>query len=949
MNSASDPQGPARRALATLIACILTLALAGLAAAQEPPEVEPEEEVYEMPEFRVDASQDTGYRATNAISGTLLNTKLKETPFAIDVFTEELIDDTGATDFRQILAYDSGVQLDNTLQVSFDDGNIETNAVNIQNNDTDVIVRGFRVPTLKNGFNVQTRVDTVNIGRIERAAGPVGLLYGIGAISGITNILTKLPLPEPRYEVRQFFGNKGYFRTEFDFTGPLPSPLGQLAYRLTGAWEDEDDYQLHRQERDHDKTEVRFIAPVLEWRPWENTSVVFEFEYGTRLQSGIGPTDVDDDDRNLLSEGFVLEGRTDFLFFEETLGLGSDVNIGGPDTFNDEEVWTTRLELTQTFFEHFTLFASWLREDYKVDRRDFRESPSLIEASDSPRRPDRNAPPEARDDQNRTLRYAWGETGSTRDHDQVRVSLLYSVELFGEPQNFVIGRQERSQYFVDDFSVGDLRRDDPREFIKPDGRPIRFTDDAFVYPITSTNFQNEWYQGHYAIWQGSMLDGMVRPIVGYRWDRVHTRWLRQLYNQDGEPLGDLEDPVANRGTTVNGYANKGEPFKLEAPTAGITVNFSPQLSGYFTYSEGYSLANTPQRLGDGRAIPPEFIRSRDIGIKFDLFDQKLSGRMTYFIMDKLGGARYAFWAPAPERGNFDPTQPITYEYGADVFDGILEVTGLDLRAEGFLPGDPIPWDLYGEQIYEYHLWAIENSGNPDGIAYAGGNNPTADRGAYVNFDEEAKGVEMRFDITPLPNWQIKLSYTYIDIKFTAGYSGLVRHPINTGMHPVFVELGISNFADPRDPSSYNGSAQVGVTNNDSPEHAATMWTRYDFSEGMFEGLDVAMGVRYKGERLSDSQLSGTFRNAGDDQGLEEDATNLFPSVPEEVKVDLALGYDFTRWDTDWRIQLNVRNLFDETVLESSSLDPDLGDGGALRITREYREGREIRVSLQAEF
>src|SRR5690606_20282924 len=77
---------------------------AGPALAQDATDDE-DAEIFELTPFSVDASQDRGYRATNTISGTRLNTSIKDIPMPIEVVTEQFIKDTGSTDLRESLAY----------------------------------------------------------------------------------------------------------------------------------------------------------------------------------------------------------------------------------------------------------------------------------------------------------------------------------------------------------------------------------------------------------------------------------------------------------------------------------------------------------------------------------------------------------------------------------------------------------------------------------------------------------------------------------------------------------------------------------------------------------------------------------------------------------------------------------------------------------------------------
>lgn len=59
-----------------------------------------------MSPFQVTSDEDTGYRATNTLDGSRLNTPLRDTPGAISVFTKDFIDDLAATDLTQLIRYD---------------------------------------------------------------------------------------------------------------------------------------------------------------------------------------------------------------------------------------------------------------------------------------------------------------------------------------------------------------------------------------------------------------------------------------------------------------------------------------------------------------------------------------------------------------------------------------------------------------------------------------------------------------------------------------------------------------------------------------------------------------------------------------------------------------------------------------------------------------------------
>ena len=55
-----------------------------------------EDEIVHLSPFEIDASDDVGYRSTNATSGTSLNTPIRDIPMSIEVINRVFLDDTGA-------------------------------------------------------------------------------------------------------------------------------------------------------------------------------------------------------------------------------------------------------------------------------------------------------------------------------------------------------------------------------------------------------------------------------------------------------------------------------------------------------------------------------------------------------------------------------------------------------------------------------------------------------------------------------------------------------------------------------------------------------------------------------------------------------------------------------------------------------------------------------------
>lgn len=290
--------------------------LAGsLVTAQEGPQAD-EEEVFELSPFTVSTSQDVGYLSTNSTSGTSLNMAIRDLPMSIQVINQDFITDIAASDLDESLVYAAGVfTSDNQASSSVGatrgtqgggsgDRSISSagqgarfaNVVYIRGLSTPYQNRmGFRygglIVTPNSDIALGGLLDSANIERIEVVKGPNSLLYGVGVLTGIVNVIPERPLPEPHYEVTVRAGSYDFFRTQVDFTGPLKADWipGELNYRAAGSWEDRGHWTDFRGE------ESRYWTAQLEYRPTEWSRLFLEYQDGYTRIDGIGSQWIYDD------------------------------------------------------------------------------------------------------------------------------------------------------------------------------------------------------------------------------------------------------------------------------------------------------------------------------------------------------------------------------------------------------------------------------------------------------------------------------------------------------------------------------------------------------------------------------------------------------------------------------------------------------------------------------
>ncbi|MFI5337009.1 MAG: TonB-dependent siderophore receptor, partial [Opitutales bacterium] len=222
---------------------------------------------YVLPTFQVDAQQDKGYRAQNSVSATRIATPIADLPFSISAFTQQFIEDTGATDLYDIVRYSAGLT----------SGAKEFNA-----GADSFTIRGFQQSPERNGFSEgaggNVYVDTVNIERVEVVKGPAALLYGQVSPGGTVNYITKTPQEKPFAVLGYGFGSDSYSRETLDTNIPLIP--GTLLFRFNGAYENGFQY-----ENITNRARTTVLSPSLTWEITKKITLKLNYQSFFRFEN----------------------------------------------------------------------------------------------------------------------------------------------------------------------------------------------------------------------------------------------------------------------------------------------------------------------------------------------------------------------------------------------------------------------------------------------------------------------------------------------------------------------------------------------------------------------------------------------------------------------------------------------------------------------------------------
>lgn len=237
------------------------------------------DETVTLSPFHVSSSDDTGYRATNTLDGSRLNTALKDTPGAISIFTRDLLDDMGVTDVMDLLRYDV------SAEESFGDdafggpGGEQGKAGDI-GLPANWRTRGLDGSASTDGFSTVGKTDTYNVESVGSTRGPNAILFGTGAAGGVLNFRTKQAnTVRHSSQVELKAGEHDTYRASVDFNRYLIK--NKLAFRAMGLAE------TRRSHKPHEFTDKDSITLAVQYKFRPETFVNVNWEK-TRTEAILG-------------------------------------------------------------------------------------------------------------------------------------------------------------------------------------------------------------------------------------------------------------------------------------------------------------------------------------------------------------------------------------------------------------------------------------------------------------------------------------------------------------------------------------------------------------------------------------------------------------------------------------------------------------------------------------
>lgn len=613
-----------------LIIAAITLSANAEALAETPP-AKPKQ----LEEVVVHGFQ-RNYLQNSAASAVGLDLSLKETPAAISVITQDILQDQQVNNVDDALRNVAGV-------TKFKTGNGGEEKFSIRGFDASqsIYKDGARINNALNVSNIPS-TETANIERIDVLKGPSALLYGQGEPGGIINYVTKTPTFETLGSLEVITGSDSFNKLEADYASAI-NGSDQFAWRIVGAYENSESFR-YSVER-----ERWLLNPTLLWQFSSTDSLVVGYEY------------IDDDYTN--ERGQVLElTNPEANDSEHNYAYTNRIHIedffGVPGWNNQTTASSKRLYATvnYTLMPQWRVEASYANTTSEKDNFDSSPPSALVAGSDTVAIGPRRSIGEGKAEQITLKNFVNINDGFGFDH-QILASITYE-NAQSESRSFRpdTSQTDRGNVFFN-VATGEYSANfTAAEAADPDF--IRIGNNlGFILRST----------------QPSLIDDREEAGLNILdFVRINNHWAVLLggrYSAYTDKLGNDE--------ADNFSARLGLVFE---PTAAVST--------YLSFSEGYT-PSIGLRGADERTVDPEESKAYEAGIKWSSSSEQLLVTAAIFNIE-LQGIPFVI-NPFDQNGIETPFEDLRY---ANL--GAVKTKGLELEVVGYLNSH---WRIQGGYAY----------------------------------------------------------------------------------------------------------------------------------------------------------------------------------------------------------------------------------------------------------
>lgn len=636
------------------------------------------ENVFELSPFEVRTSNDRGYTATSSLIGGRMAGELRDTAASVTVFTSEFLADLGVYNFLEAARWAPNAVPQEEIQGKS------------LYNDYAVSFRGLGGGTVGSGFQSRNyfrwyiNSDAFSTARIEFARGPNSLVFGDAFVGGVGNISSKQALGSNSYEIEAKWNSFGGFRTQVDADLKVSE---KLAVRAAVLYQDFDDWR----DVGGDKRKGFFITS--RYQPAANTTIRVEYEWGeldrvityaaldqmanwNGVSTNPGSLGVRDpvpaslvrwnQPRLVYNSARPDLGIVNWEGFAATSGsfgrgLKTEVQEGlpgfavipsykfslqAPNAGVKNPYWTTSAFLEQRIGSNLFIEVAG---NYQYQERDITRwfyDQLYIEVNET--LPNGESNPYLGDI------YGWARYWRNLQSNEVwdvRASAAYVWNTKLTDQRFLLVAGHRYDRFEDhnyervrtDGSNRDVRAAANRIFAYRylSDRDLPVIDPPNVDPVSGIESRVAKTNGFFS----------EKPVT-YQQLAASGQWLenRRLHTLFGMRRDHYRENINDANSNVRdsisqelqqfGPKIRTDSQKVTSYTASGVYHFNDRFSLVAGYSESFDAGQTSRGIG-GESLPPLISQGQEVGIKFQLWDDRVVGNVTYYESEqsnnRLGG------------------------------------------------------------------------------------------------------------------------------------------------------------------------------------------------------------------------------------------------------------------------------------------------------------------------
>ncbi len=231
-----------------------------------------EDEIVVLSPFEVTGDDDAGYMATSSLSGSRLETDLRDIGMAVQAITPEFMKDIGATDLETLLVYTTNTEVAGIGGNFYGGDTWNKDSGRLVEPQGTTRIRGLNTADVtRDFFPSSIPIDWYSLSRVDISRGPNSILYGLGSPAGLINNTLKTPLLSDNtgsVEIR--FDNYGSLRAVVDFNQSIIED--ELGVRVVAL----NDESKFRQKGTFN--EDRRIYATARWRPKLSEGIFTQFD-----------------------------------------------------------------------------------------------------------------------------------------------------------------------------------------------------------------------------------------------------------------------------------------------------------------------------------------------------------------------------------------------------------------------------------------------------------------------------------------------------------------------------------------------------------------------------------------------------------------------------------------------------------------------------------------------